>query len=347
LATLRQKFNSKIAQLIPPIGVLVAERNELRAKLQQLLESVGQENTDLRTANNRLNALLAELNHQIGVRDTNIRFWRYSYTRFYWQARALQLELFGPPDSCPVPPKEIPPALLSRFNMDGKVEIEYNYLNATYPGNHPLIYTDQEIDSYIGVISANLKKPEAERLDGWFIYGTLDQWVCDAIAKYPIQGKSVVNMGSLTPWYESMFIFFGSKPVTIDYNRILLRTNRMVFMTIAEWERDRPRFDVGFSISSFEHDGLGMYGDPLDPDGDLKAMQKMTERIVPGGLLFLAVPTGRDKILFNNARIYGRHRLPLLMEGWDWIDSYGFHDSDLDGNGSAQPLYILRNRAAN
>jgi hypothetical protein len=40
----------------------------------------------------------------------------------------------------------------------------------------------------------------------------------------------------------------------------------------------------------------------------------MSKRIKPGGLLF-AVPTGRDKVLFNNARIYGRHRLPLLMAG--------------------------------
>jgi hypothetical protein len=71
-------------------------------------------------------------------------------------------------------------------------------------------------------------------------------------------------------------------------------------------EARAPGFDVGFSISSFEHDGLGMYGDPLDPDGDLKAMRKMTERIKPGGLLFVAVPTGRDKLLFNNASIYGR-----------------------------------------
>ena len=150
-------------------------------------------------------------------------------------------------------------------------------------------------------------------------------------------------MGSLTPWYESMLIVFGAKPVTIDYNRIILRTDRMGVMTIDEWERDQPVFDVGFSISSFEHDGLGMYGDPLDPDGDLKAMRKMTERIKPGGLLFLAVPTGRDKVLFNNAQIYGRHRLRLLMSGWEWVDSFGFSDSDLDGNGSAQPLYVLKN----
>ncbi len=32
-------------------------------------------------------------------------------------------------------------------------------------------------------------------------------------------------------------------------------------------------FDMALSISSFDHDGLGRYGDPLDPVGDLKAMR--------------------------------------------------------------------------
>jgi hypothetical protein len=115
--------------------------------------------------------------------------------------------------------------------------------------------------------------------------------------------------------------------VTIDYNRIVLRTNQMGFMSFDDWEQDRRVFDVRFSISSFEHDGFGMYDDPIDPDGDLKAMRKMTGRIKPVCLLFRAVPTGRNKILFNNVRNYGRARLPLLMEGWDWIASFGSTDS--------------------
>ena len=353
-----------LAPQIPPLNAAISALDEYRRDRPALLEqlkSVGEENAALRADNNRLNreretfnnrlehkrqAYDSRLNHERGMYDAQTRVWKYATNRYMWQMRALLTEHFGPPNSCPIPPKDIPPELLSGFSMNGRAEIVYNYLNSTYPDNYPLIYADREIDYYINIISENLKRPESERIEHWFIYGTLDQWVCDAIAKYPIRGQSVVNMGSLTPWYESMFIFFGVKPVTIDYNRIVLRTDRMGVMTIDEWEGERPVFDVGFSISSFEHDGLGMYGDPLDPDGDLKAMSKMTERIKPGGLLFVAVPTGRDKVLFNNARIYGRHRLPLLMAGWEWIDSFGFSDSDLDGSGSAQPLYVLRNHGA-
>lgn len=276
--------------------------------------------------------------------DPTLRAVNYYATRSQWQVRALQRELFGPPQPTPAPPKEIPPHLVDAFTMNGAARLEYCHHDSTYPPNYPLIYADAEIDNYVSTIAQNLKRPENERDAHWYIYGTLDQWVCSAIEKYPIRGKSVVNMGSMTPWYEAMFILFGARPVTIDYNPIVLRTDRMAFMTIEQWERERPAFDIGFSISSFEHDGLGMYGDSLDPDGDLKAMRKMKERIKPGGLLMLAVPTGPDRIVFNEMRVYGRKRLPILMEGWDWIDSFGFREAYLDKNWSVQPLYVLRNR---
>jgi hypothetical protein len=366
MGNLRQRLHRFAASALPPLAAIVGERDRLKKELADFanaqtpsapeapnalvaerdalaaqLKGVGHENRDLRIENDKLREMHAEAAHKLGVSDTNVRYWRYMATRYEWRSLALSEELFGPPSKCSAPPKTIPADLLDRFTMSGKVEIEYNYLDLTCPDNHPLIYTDREIDAYLERIRKNLGSPREKR--DWFVYGTLDEWVCDAIEKYPIHEKFVVNMGSLTPWYEAVFIHFGTKPTTIDYNPIITRTNRMNFMTIAEWERERPVFDIGFSISSFEHDGLGMYGDPIDPDGDLKAMQKMKERIKPGGLLFLAVPTGRDKILFNNARIYGKHRLPLLMEGWEWIDSFGYSVSDLDGNGSAQPLYVLRN----
>jgi hypothetical protein len=37
-------------------------------------------------------------------------------------------------------------------------------------------------------------------------------------------------------------------------------------MSIAEWEEKRERFEIGFSISSFEHDGLGLRRPHIDPD---------------------------------------------------------------------------------
>ena len=252
---------------------------------------------------------------------------------FMWRHYALCRELFGPANPTPKPPSEIPADLMDRFTLGGRVLIEHNYLDATYPNNWPLIYTDFEIDTYL----ARIARRE------WFIYGQTDVWMWEAIAKYPIRGKSVVNMGSLTPWYESNCLYHGASSTTIDYNVIITLSDRIKTMTTADWDRDQPSFDVAWSISSFEHDGLGMYGDPLDPEGDFKAMRKMKRVVKPGGLMFLSIPVGRDKILFNNARIYGRVRLPMLIEGWEKIDEFGMSEVHLDGPGHIQPIFILRN----
>jgi SAM-dependent methyltransferase len=54
-----------------------------------------------------------------------------------------------------------------------------------------------------------------------------------------------------------------------------------------------------------EHVGLGRYGDPLDPQGDQKAMTELARVLAPGGALLFVVPVGRPRICFNAHRIYG------------------------------------------
>lgn len=54
-----------------------------------------------------------------------------------------------------------------------------------------------------------------------------------------------------------------------------------------------------------EHVGLGRYGDPLDPDGDLKAIAELKRVLAPSGLLLFVVPVGGSaKIMFNAHRVY-------------------------------------------
>jgi hypothetical protein len=240
---------------------------------------------------------------------------------------------FGLPDPCVQPPRDMPEHLLDAFTMGGISSVEYAYTDGTYPANWPLVYTDNEINYYLARIARRK----------WFIYGMVDVWMWEAIGKYPISGLSVVNMGSVTPWYESNCLYYGGSSTTIDYNKIISLTDRIKTMTVAEWDRDRPTFDVAWSISSFEHDGLGMYGDPLDPDGDLKAMQKMKRIVKPGGLMFFAVPVGKDKILYNLCRIYGEVRLKKMFEGWEVLDQVGFHPTHLIGPGHVHPVFILKN----
>jgi hypothetical protein len=74
------------------------------------------------------------------------------------------------------------------------------------------------------------------------------------------------------------------------------------------------------SYSSIEHDGLGRYGDPLNPYGDLEAMKEFWSLLRVGGVLLLAVPIWEtDSLSQLLARLYGPIRLPLLIEGWEYL----------------------------
>lgn len=53
-----------------------------------------------------------------------------------------------------------------------------------------------------------------------------------------------------------------------------------------------------------EHVGLGRYGDPIDPDGDIKAIEELKRVLSPGGSLLFVVPVGKPNIQFNAHRIY-------------------------------------------
>lgn len=57
-------------------------------------------------------------------------------------------------------------------------------------------------------------------------------------------------------------------------------------------------------MHTVEHIGLGRYGDPIDPSGDLKAIGELKRVVKPGGDLLFVVPVGRPKIKFNANRIY-------------------------------------------
>ena len=138
-------------------------------------------------------------------------------------------------------------------------------------------------------------------------------------------------------------IHFGARPTTIDYNPIISKSSRLEAIAVAELHGSPRVFDCAVSISSFEHDGLGMYGDPLDPNGDLKAMKNMRRLVAARGLLFLSIPVGRDALNFNVRRIYGRLRLPLMLRGWETVETFGFQDDLLDIPSAVEPVFVLRN----
>jgi SAM-dependent methyltransferase len=74
-------------------------------------------------------------------------------------------------------------------------------------------------------------------------------------------------------------------------------------------------FDAIVSVSAIEHIGLGAYGDPTDPDGDVKAMQRAAAWLKPGGWLYLDVPyrPNGPYIVTEKFRAYDRAQLDARL----------------------------------
>jgi hypothetical protein len=80
-----------------------------------------------------------------------------------------------------------------------------------------------------------------------------------------------------------------------------------------------------------EHVGLGRYGDPLDPDGDLKAMSELKRVLALQGSLLFVVPLGRPRVVFNAHRIYSYRQIIEYFSDLDLVEFALIPDDPLDG----------------
>lgn len=80
-----------------------------------------------------------------------------------------------------------------------------------------------------------------------------------------------------------------------------------------------------------EHVGLGRYGDPLDPNGDLKAIDELKRVLAPGGSLLFVVPIGQPRIMFNAHRIYAYRQIIEYFLGLELVEFSLIPDKPEDG----------------
>jgi SAM-dependent methyltransferase len=69
------------------------------------------------------------------------------------------------------------------------------------------------------------------------------------------------------------------------------------------------------SMHVVEHIGFGRYGDPIDPQGDIKAISELKRVLSQGGSLLFVVPIGRPRIQFNAHRIYSYDQIIGYFQG--------------------------------
>mmetsp|Transcript_39260 Transcript_39260/g.65158 ORF Transcript_39260/g.65158 Transcript_39260/m.65158 type:complete len:346 (+) Transcript_39260:83-1120(+) len=181
------------------------------------------------------------------------------------------------------------------------------------------------------------------------------QELCKLLHRYKgqVRGKHVLVLGSQTPWLEAALLAFGASAITtVEYQPtrclgggLCASIKVMSPSAVTYTKKKRGMFEVAFSFSSLEHDGLGRYGDPIRPYADLETVQKVHCMLRPGGMLFLALPInlGRDLLLFNAHRVYGPLRLPLLTANFDLLETVGqITDTRLAMTNPFQPWLVLR-----
>tara|TARA_Y100000114_G_scaffold143821_1_gene151761 strand:+ start:31 stop:759 length:729 start_codon:yes stop_codon:yes gene_type:complete len=239
-------------------------------------------------------------------------------------------------------PERIPSKFFNEYIMDGDAILEYNYANDCSEETQKLFNDNFKPEIFEQYLEKANKREN-------FYYGPTDAWLYEALTKYPIEGKDICIIGSANPWYEAIAVSFGAKSCTvIEYSKRESFHESITYLQ--PHEITEGDFDVCFSISSVEHDGLGRYGDPLDPDGDLKAMENLKDLLKNDALVYFAVPVGLDKVVFNTHRVYGQKRMSKVLQGWEVVDKFGFFEQSYTNNVNGingtpyQPIQVLRKK---
>ena len=81
-------------------------------------------------------------------------------------------------------------------------------------------------------------------------------------------------------------------------------------------------------MHTIEHIGLGRYGDEIDPQGDIKAINELKRVLAQNGDLLFVTPVGKPKIEFNAHRIYSYEQIkeyfsPLTIKEFSLIPDSG------------------------
>jgi hypothetical protein len=162
-----------------------------------------------------------------------------------------------------------------------------------------------------------------------------------------LENKNIAIIGTQLVWIEAIALEIGTaKITTLDYTRKQYEQSDSLdwvhvndFLDDSIQNSQTEQFDNAASFSSIEHSGLGRYGDPLNPNGDIEAVRQVHCMLKPGGLFFLGLTSTQEEkgfIDFNAHRYYGFKRLELLFQGWEKLEETQIQSDHV--------VYVLRKK---
>ena len=238
------------------------------------------------------------------------------------------------------PPRRPPPELVKNYTIDGQCPISsYIYRDDSSTGQQPSrTHFNQETFRKL------LERDNVTNVNYYRDKNVLKP----ALIKYrhTIRDRRVAVIGTVEPWAESMLVNLGAKSVTtIEYSDLVIEHERLTTITPSRLAKQfissqADPFDTVFTYSSLEHSGIGRYGDPIAPFGDLEATAQVWCMVKEGGHFILAVPVSNDRqkcsIVWNLERRYGAVRLQHLTANWRVLDEFMTYDL------VQQRIYVLQ-----
>jgi SAM-dependent methyltransferase len=133
-------------------------------------------------------------------------------------------------------------------------------------------------------------------------------------------GSSVLTASVLSGWVKTVFIDYrplrarltGLHSVAGDILALPFRNNVLKSLSC---------------LHVLEHIGLGRYGDPLDPQGSIKAAKELQRVLSPGGRLYLSLPIGRERVCFNAHRVHAPATVIGIFSDLKLVD-FSYVDDD-------------------
>jgi hypothetical protein len=219
----------------------------------------------------------------------------------------------------PPPPNVVPEKMLADFTLQGDIPLLYWYFNDRHFSNFP-VHNSKETYEHI---FHNLD------LGSFYYYRNEGKAFFDALDRYPVKDRVVAVFGLAGCNCEAFAAWAGASGViVVEYNKPVCEHPKIAVYNHEEFQALAVKTDFAISYSSFEHDGLGRYGDPLTPYGDLRAMRHTWDSLADDGILFLGLPLGQDCLVWNAHRIYGKLRLPMMLRGWQLLDVFCVYEEE-------------------
>jgi hypothetical protein len=170
----------------------------------------------------------------------------------------------------PIPWKALPKTLQDEYTMLGSIPVVEWFLFgdvAPRPEDGPIEYAKSIAPVWTtAVLTTSMDKAARRVEDNSSFYNYVaPRDLYAAFDAYPVTDRTVLVIGSLTPWVEAIVAAYGKAklPVyTVDFNKPIVDDIKMqsTFKTLSIAELDDliqsgQQFDAVVSYSSLEHDG--------------------------------------------------------------------------------------------